>query len=156
MLRRLQELGITPMVCLHHVCDPIWVSELGGWKNKDVVSLFDSYVTKTVEALQEYTNLWITINEPNILVIYSHLFGLFPPGEKNFQVIGQVYENLVRAHSAAYHAIHRIQPTARQITAASNQQKPGIPLIEVWLAWQIMSSTMHFQERFKMASCVCP
>jgi beta-glucosidase len=113
MLRRLQELGITPMVSLHHFCDPIWVSELGGWKNEDVVSLFETYVTKTVEALHEYTNLWITINEPNVLVFYSHLFGLFPPGEKNLQVIGKVYENLVRAHSAAYHAIHRIQPTAR-------------------------------------------
>ncbi len=113
MLRRLQELGITPMVCLHHFSDPIWVSELGGWKNEVVVNLFETYVTKTVEALHEYTNLWITINEPNVLVFNSHLFGLFPPGEKNFQVIGKVYENLVRAHSAAYHAIHRLQPTAR-------------------------------------------
>lgn len=113
MLRRLQELGITPMVTLHHFSDPIWVSELGGWKSTDVVSLFEAYVTKTVEALHEYTNLWITINEPNVLVFYSHLLGLFPPGEKNFQVIGKVYENLVRAHSAAYHAIHRLQPTAR-------------------------------------------
>ena len=113
MLRRLQELGITPMVTLHHFSDPIWVSELGGWKSTDVVSLFEAYVTKTVEALHEYTNLWITINEPNVFVFYSHLLGLFPPGEKNFQVIGKVYENLVRAHSAAYHAIHRLQPTAR-------------------------------------------
>jgi beta-glucosidase len=113
MLRRLQELNITPMVCLHHFSEPMWASELGGWKNKDLVSLFESYVIKTVEALREYSNLWITINEPNVLVIYSHLLGLFPPGEKNIGVIAKVYENLVKAHSAAYHVIHRIQPLSR-------------------------------------------
>ena len=31
MLRRLVEHKITPMVTLHHFCDPIWISELGGW-----------------------------------------------------------------------------------------------------------------------------
>lgn len=119
MLQRLHERDITPLVTMHHFCDPIWVSELGGWENETVVGLFRKYVTKTVEALKEYTNLWITINEPNVLVAYSFLLGLFPPGEKKALKIGKVYHNLVRAHSAAYHAIHHLQATAR-VGAAIN------------------------------------
>ena len=113
MLQRLHEFNITPMVTLHHFCDPLWVSEKGGWENDAIVGLFESYVEKTVDALSEYANLWITINEPNVLVAFAYLFGYFPPGKKDFRLLGKVYSNLVKAHSAAYHLIHRIQPTAR-------------------------------------------
>ncbi|UCD42256.1 MAG: glycoside hydrolase family 1 protein [Chloroflexota bacterium] len=113
MLQRLHEADITPMVTMHHFTDPLWISELGGWENEAIIGYFEAYVKKTVEALSEYTNLWITINEPNILVVYAYLFGLFPPGKKDIRKLGKVYSNLVRAHSAAYHMIHKIQPTAR-------------------------------------------
>ena len=127
MLQRLQEQKITPMVTLHHFCDPLWVSELGGWENEKIAELFGTYVQKTVEALSEYTNLWITINEPNVLVIYAYLFGLFPPGKKDIRLLGKVYANLIKAHSFAYRAIHRLQPTAR-VGIASNFRsvKPSI------------------------------
>jgi beta-glucosidase len=113
ILKRLYELKITPMVTLHHFCDPIWIEELGGWENEATIGFFGAYVQKTVEALSEYSNLWITINEPNVLVAYAFVLGLFPPGKKDLRSVGKVYSNLVKAHSAAYHIIHRIQSTAR-------------------------------------------
>jgi len=113
MLRRLQEHKITPMITLHHFCDPLWISELGGWENEAIVDHFGSYVEKSVEALSEYNNLWVTINEPNVLAIYAYLFGLFPPGKKDIRLLGKVHSNLVKAHSTAYQIIHRLQPTAR-------------------------------------------
>ncbi len=113
MLRGLQERGITPIVTLHHFSDPIWFSELGGWESERAADLFEAYVIKVVEALNEYTNLWVTINEPNVLLVYGYLFGLFPPGKESFLSMWKVANNLIRAHSAAYHAIHLKQPTAR-------------------------------------------
>jgi beta-glucosidase len=127
MLQRLTEHKITPMITLHHFCDPLWVSETGGWENEAIVDLFAAYVEKTVEALSEYNNLWVTINEPNVLVMYAYMFGLFPPGKKDIRLIGKVYANLVKAHSAAYQVIHRLQPTAR-VGIATNYRsvKPSI------------------------------
>ena len=113
MLQRLEEHKITPMITLHHFCDPLWLSELGGWENELIIDRFTAYVEKSVEALAEYNNLWVTINEPNVLAIYAYVFGLFPPGKTNIRVINRVYTNLVKAHANAYQAIHRIQPTAR-------------------------------------------
>jgi beta-glucosidase len=128
MLQRLHELDITPMVTLHHFSDPLWISELGGWENEAIVRLFETYVEKTVEALSEYTNLWITINEPNVLVVFAYIFGLFPPGKKDIRSLGKVYANLVKAHSAAYHIIHRLQPTARVGYAINYRSaKPAVP-----------------------------
>lgn len=113
MLRGLQERGITAMVTLHHFTDPIWFAELGGWEGERAVELFEAYVIKVVEALHEYNNLWVTINEPNVLLVYGYLLGLFPPGKESISSLWKVSENLIRAHSAAYHAIHQKQPTAR-------------------------------------------
>jgi beta-glucosidase len=113
MVRGLTERGMTPMVTLHHFTDPIWFSELGGWENKDATELFHPYVEKIVEALKEYVNLWITVNEPNVLAVSGYVSGDFPPGKKNIFKIKQVITNLIRSHAVAYHTIHKIQPTAR-------------------------------------------
>ncbi len=113
MIRGLHERGMTPMVTLHHFTDPLWVGELGGWENPDIVPLFAIYVAKVVEALKEYVTLWCTVNEPNVLAYSAYLAGLFPPGKKSLAATFRVLENLARAHVAAYHEIHRVQREAR-------------------------------------------
>jgi beta-glucosidase len=113
MMRGLLEREMTPLVTLHHFTDPLWFSELGGWENPEAANLFEPYARKVVEALKEYVNLWVTINEPNVLAVMSYLYGNFPPGEQDLLKTVRVMQNLVRAHAAAYHSIHKIQPNAR-------------------------------------------
>ena len=118
MAKRLIECGITPMVTLHHFSDPIWLAEKGGWENKDVVLQFADYCWKVVGALKSYVRLWLTINEPNVYLVSGYLggggaAGIFPPAKKNLGAAFRVGHNMVRAHAAAYHAIHEVQPEAR-------------------------------------------
>ncbi len=113
MLRGLRERGMTAMVTLHHFSDPLWLSERGGWEDPDVVSLFERFVRKTVEALKEYCTLWATINEPSVYAIIGYANGSFPPGVNNLQRAVRVEANMIRGHVAAYHAIHDIQTEAR-------------------------------------------
>ena len=113
MARWLRQHNMTPLVTLHHFSNPLWLEEKGGWENEAVVNQFVVFARKVVEAMQEYCNLWITINEPNVYTAFAYLEGLAPPGKKNLGAAKQVYLNLARAHAAAYHAIHEIQPIAR-------------------------------------------
>lgn len=113
MLRGLNDRGMTALVTLHHFSDPIWLTEKGGWESRAAVDYFIPYVSKVVEALHEYANLWVTINEPNILSTGAYLLGDFPPGKSDLGATMKVMSNLVRAHAGAYHAIHKIQPAAR-------------------------------------------
>jgi len=113
IVRYLSELGMTPMVTLHHFSDPIWFSEMGGWEKEENIQYFIPYVRKVIEALQEYTNLWVTINEPNVLSVSAYLFGVFPPGKKDLNTSLKVMSNLAKAHALAYHTIHEIQKEAR-------------------------------------------
>jgi beta-glucosidase len=101
------------------------LTELGGWENETIADYFDTYVGKVVEALKEYVNLWITINEPNVFVAYSYLFGQFPPGETDLMAAVKVMTNQVLAHAMAYHTLHNQQSTSR-VGIASNYT-PIIP-----------------------------
>ncbi len=113
MIRGMHERGLTPLVTLHHFSDPLWLSEQGGWENDQCPELFAKYAGKVVEALREYVNLWVTINEPNVMVSAGYYVGVWPPGKKSLPAVFRVMANQVRAHAAAYRLIHRLQPTAR-------------------------------------------
>jgi len=113
ILRGLIDRGMTPMVTLHHFTDPLWVVEEGGWEDESIAQRFAVYVRRVVEALKEYINLWCTINEPNVVAVSGYLMGEFPPGAQDLKTTFTVMSNLVRAHAAAYHAVHEVQPEAR-------------------------------------------
>lgn len=118
MLRGLHERGLTPMVTLHHFTDPLWLTDPSinsgrGWESEDIVPLFEKFVRKTVDALKEYCTLWCTINEPNVYALSGWVNGAFPPGVNDLKRAILVEGNMVRAHVAAYHAIHQVQMESR-------------------------------------------
>lgn len=150
MARNLLERNMTPLVTLHHFSDPMWVEEKGGWENEAVVDDFVRFTRKVVEALREYVNLWVTINEPNLLAVEGYLFGIWPPGKTDLGATLRVFTNLARAHAAAYHAIHEIQKEAR--VGIALHVRPLLPANRVspldrWLAGTISSVLNDFFPR---------
>ena len=113
MLRALRERGMEPMVTLHHFSLPLWLSEMGGWEAPRILSLFDRYVARVMEALGDFCDLWCTINEPNVVAALGYLEGIFPPGKQDLRTALQVGRTLLQAHGAAYRRIHLSQPAAR-------------------------------------------
>lgn len=113
IVRGLLDRNMTPMVTLHHFTSPLWMAEMGGWENEAIVDYFVPFVRKVVEALKEYCNLWVTINEPNVLATAAYAIGEFPPGRQDLSATFNAMGNMVKAHAQAYHAIHEVQPTAR-------------------------------------------
>lgn len=151
MLRGLNERGITPMVTLHHFSDPIWLSKQGSWEEEGTIQKFEKYVRKVVEALREYVSLWVTINEPNVLVASGYVLGDFPPGKQDISAGFRAMENLVKAHAAAYRAIHDLQPQARAGIANNYRgflpAKPWFPLDR----WAANFQSSLFNEAFPRA-----
>jgi beta-glucosidase len=137
MLRGLRERNLTALVTLHHFTDPLWVTERGGWKNNEVVALFEKFTRKMVDALKEYVTLWCTINEPNVYVMSGYVQGVFPPGKHNLKLSMRVMGNMVRAHAAAYRAIHELQPEAR--VGYALHYRPMVPR----LSWSPLDRLMR-------------
>lgn len=119
ILRGLRIRGIEPIITLHHFTEPLWLSEIGGWENDLIVSLFATYISRVVEALKEYCNYWIPINEPNVLAHQGYIEGNFPPGKSDLSLSFKVLSNMVKAHIASYETIKRISIISRVGTAIS-------------------------------------
>ncbi|SDS27766.1 glycoside hydrolase family 1 protein [Actinoplanes derwentensis] len=62
------ELGITPVVTLHHFSSPRWFAEEGGWRAPNAADRFAAYVTKVTEIL-DGVDWVVTINEPNMMAM---------------------------------------------------------------------------------------
>jgi beta-glucosidase len=112
MVAGLRERGLTPMVTLYHFVSPQWVMERAAWETGEVVGLFERYVCKVLRALGEHVSLWCTINEPNVYMFNGWAAGVFPPGKKDVRLAVRVAQNILKAHAAAYRAIHADQPQA--------------------------------------------
>jgi beta-glucosidase len=86
---------------------------LGGWEHPKSPRWFEAYVRKVVSALGDLVDFWCTINEPMVLLSQGYLLGKWPPNKISIPSLYQAGLNLVRAHAAAYHAIHEMNPDAK-------------------------------------------
>lgn len=106
--------GIRPMVTLHHFTNPIWMEELGAWRNPDAPRRFGGFVHKAVAALSDLCSLWCTINEPSICAGQDHAdYAHLASSPKAYRDYSDSLFNLLRAHAEAYHVIHLLQPDAK-------------------------------------------
>jgi beta-glucosidase len=112
ILQGMRDRGILPLVTLVHFSHPQWFIERGGWLQEGAIKLFERYVEKCAASLKDLVNMWVTINEPNVYFYGAFVEGIFPPGMQDLSVAPKIVANLLKAHAAAYAAIHRIQPEA--------------------------------------------
>jgi beta-glucosidase len=113
MLAELRRRGIEPMVTLLHFTVPRWFADGGGWMRAEAPALFGRFVERVVTALRDHCDLWCTVNEPVGWVVSACIRGRWPPGAHSVRGAMAALTNLARAHAAAYHATHRLQPDAR-------------------------------------------
>lgn len=101
--------GMVPMVTLNHYVLPEWVAKMGSWNNSETVNLFKHYVKFIVQLFPE-VKYWLTLNEPNVVIIMGYISHYFPPQDNNVLTSYHVWQNLVHAHVKAYRAIKEINP----------------------------------------------
>jgi beta-glucosidase/6-phospho-beta-glucosidase/beta-galactosidase len=116
MLSCCMEQGLEPVVTLHHFVHPAWLGA-DAWLEERTPALFADYVRETISYLNQKLprpiRWYITINEPNMLVLNSYLGRQFPavagPG---FGIMTRAYNGLLRGHILAYNAIHEVYEAA--------------------------------------------
>jgi beta-glucosidase len=97
--------GIAPMVTLHHFTNPRWFAALGGWEAQGNLPHFARFARLAGERFGDLVDLWITINEPEVLAFYGYDQGTWPPGVKDRSRALRVIANLLEAHALASMAL---------------------------------------------------
>jgi beta-glucosidase len=109
-ISELNRRGIEPVLNVWHWTEPVWFSELGGFKRRANLKYFYRFVEKIAREYGKSLNYVITLNEPNVYTSFSFLTGQWPPQEKNIWTFSLVYWNLTRAHKQAYKIFKRANP----------------------------------------------
>jgi beta-glucosidase len=111
--------NIEPMVTLHHFTDPLWFTAQGAFTQENSPEIFAGFAEKVVARLGSKVKLWCTVNEPTVYAMQGYFEARFPPAVKDTHHVGRVFQNLMRAHTAAYQAVKKLQPQAQVGLAAS-------------------------------------
>jgi beta-glucosidase len=96
----LKQRGIDAVATLFHWDLPQVLQDGGGWENRDCASWFADYATAVFDAL-DGVNVWLTINEPKIIVQQGYQLGWMAPGLRDNVAAGTVIHHLGLAHGLA-------------------------------------------------------
>ena len=121
VLKALKDRNIKVMLTLWHFTLPKWVADQGGWQSGKTVSYFERFVKKIVPELDEFVDMYITLNEPEVYVYESYISGDWPPQKKGFWGKLKAILNLASAHRKVYKFLHKNFPK-KPVGIANNIQ----------------------------------
>lgn len=103
---------LEPMITLHHFTHPAFLGD-EFWLRPGSPDRFARHVARVLPALAPYCRRWVTINEPNIVMLMGWIEGTHPPGRHAaFADAFCVLDNLLTAHVLASDAIVAAQRDA--------------------------------------------
>jgi beta-glucosidase len=111
---------LEPIVTLHHFVHPAWLGP-DPWLDSRTPELFAIYVREAVSVLNRALieknhaplRYFITINEPNMLVLNTYLGNQFPSRARSgFRTVITAYNQLLIGHIHAYNALHNLYANA--------------------------------------------
>lgn len=105
LVNELVEAGIEPLVTLFHWKLPMWMYEMGGWRNEQVAEEFAEYTKVVVEALSDKVRYWMTINEPQLFAGAGHVDGTHAPFVKEPENFNRITRNIMLSHGRAVQVI---------------------------------------------------
>ena len=109
-----EQLGLKPMLTLHHFTLPLWFADQGGFSSVNACDKFLCYVKKIAESFGAHVPLWCTFNEPLVLVAGSYLGKFMPPAVHDPQLASRACTALLRCHVLAYDFLHAYLKHRRQ------------------------------------------
>ncbi len=148
VLAACQASGLTPLVTLDHTTLPLWLHGVtagtngatdsdwvGGWRGlagetpgptSHIVQAFAQFAADMASEYGSEVDLWITLEDPILLVYDAYVVGYWPPGAvRHLTDARNAIVNLAYAHAAAYDAIHQND---------TQSATPGAPPAQVGLA----------------------
>nr|WP_321457659.1 GH1 family beta-glucosidase [uncultured Cohaesibacter sp.] len=102
------ERGLAPNLTLYHWELPNALSDIGGWRNKDVTDYFADYAEIVVKRLGDRLSSVVTFNEPWCVTWYSHFHGAHAPGMRDIRAVSRAAHLVPLAHSKALAALRAL------------------------------------------------
>jgi beta-glucosidase len=98
LIDALLERGIAPWLCFYHWDLPQALQDKGGWTNRDIVHWFLDYAVYVAEQYGDRVKHFLMLNEPGVVALLGHLFGIHAPGLTDIGAYGAAthHQNLAQ------------------------------------------------------------
>lgn len=103
----LLDVNILPFITLHHWDLPQALQEQGGWTSRSTAEAFVEYSDIVTRHLGDRVDHWVTHNEPSVMSLNGHLYGLQAPGIKNKSLALKASHHLLLSHGWATQVIRQ-------------------------------------------------
>ncbi|WP_316859814.1 GH1 family beta-glucosidase [uncultured Cohaesibacter sp.] len=100
--------GLAPNLTLYHWELPSALSDIGGWRNRDIADYFADYAEIVVKRLGDRLSTVATINEPWCVTWYSHFHGAHAPGMRDIRAVSRAAHIVPLAHAKAVSALRAL------------------------------------------------
>lgn len=97
-----KQMGIRPMVTLHHFTHPLWFEDIGSFEHEENIEHFLRFSEKVFSEYGRKVKYWCTHNEPGPFATMGWGLGMFPPGIRSLKRMSRVLQNLMRSHLRVY------------------------------------------------------
>jgi beta-glucosidase len=114
--------GLNATATLFHWDLPQPLQDAGGWLNRDTAARFAEYAAIVADRLADRVRLWITLNEPMVVMAYGYAFGVHAPGQALMLDALPVAHHQLLGHGLAVRALRDAGARAVGIT---NNYTPG-------------------------------
>lgn len=115
LIAGLHEKGIKPALTLYHWDLPQALQTQGGWLNRDTAHRFAEYAATLFQTFGADVPLWMTLNEPLVVMMNGYLMGDHAPGLKRPFSAMQVAHHLLLGHGEAVGAFRELVPAGSKI-----------------------------------------
>ncbi|CAN5155348.1 glycoside hydrolase family 1 protein [soil metagenome] len=113
--------GIMPLITLNHLTLPEWIAQQGSWARQSIVQEFEKYVEYVLSFFPD-NKYWITLNEPNGLIVSAYATKFFPPQKGSLLDTWRARNNMLEAHKRAH----------RLIKEKNKESQVGIAYALIW------------------------
>lgn len=104
----LLDAGIEPWACLYHWDLPQALEDKGGWTNRDAAHWFADYAHEAASLLADRVRNFITFNEPGVVTLMGHGYGLHAPGRRGRNDLLRAVHHINLAHGGAVEAMRAV------------------------------------------------
>lgn len=121
----LAERGVAAVPTLYHWDLPQPLEDAGGWMDRDTAYRFAEYAHVVADRLADRVEMWITLNEPMVVMAYGYAFGIYAPGRMLLMDALPTAHHQLLGHGLAVAALRGAGAAA---VAIANHYTPARPV----------------------------
>lgn len=107
----LLEAGISPLLTIFHLEEPLWLARLGGFTKRSSVDHLVELGTTLMRRLGDRVKMWCTINEPSLYSFQGYATAEYPPAHRlDLRGMFHCAHHLLLAHARLCEACSALVP----------------------------------------------